>query len=256
MHVWMPSNKVWVLARGTKDANTADCSLKRGRERFEQPTVSSGAHSDASCGAGSEHARNAAAKRQRPQPLPPEANAEHVQQPDCSAAASHSPLPGFPAPAGLPPRTPEAAVTDGDRARHATASGLGSTRAGQADSSHDTEAATRPPASSESRALRVAVAAGEREGERYAGFELVEELTQEQVAEAAEEACEPLPTCPICALLSGPLHLYCLPANVYCSLRGGLQRRALDCRSRRCCDAASICLRRAKQYAQSCYQNA
>ena len=195
MHVWMPTNKMWVLARPAKNGNTGDNSLKRGRERFEQPAATTEDLSHASQRAVSGHARNNGGKRRRTA-VPSDA------VPGCVPASPQASPRDVP-PASLPPPGPsDAARADDIRVVHSMA-GPGSSGTAQAHSSDDADDGVKPqPGGAKQAALRVAVAARERESERYTGFELVEELTQEQLAEAAEELYEPLPTCPICALPS------------------------------------------------------
>ena len=70
-------------------------------------------------------------------------------------------------------------------------------------------------AASAATAMRVALSsAGQKyELERYTGFDLAEELTAEELAEAVEELYEPLPNCPICetshSLTDSPSILTC-----------------------------------------------
>jgi len=202
MHVWMPTNKMWVLARPAKNGSTGDNSLKRGRERFEQPTATTEDLSHASRRAVAGHARHRGSKRPRTA-VPSDAVPEPADPPPGSAVASLSPSPSDVPPASLPPPGPADAARAGDshvvHSMRAKPPSLGTAQAGSSDDADD---GFKPqPGGAKQAALRVAVAAGERESERYTGFELVEELTQEQLAEAADELYEPLPTCPICALL-------------------------------------------------------
>ena len=200
MHVWMPTNKMWVLARPAKNGNTAD-SLKRGREHFEQATARTAEPADASRRVSSGHARDAGAKRRRTG-VPSDAVLEPAVSPTGSARPFPQPSPSNVPPASLPPPGPwHAAGAVDSRAVQSNMAAPESPGTAQAGSSSDADDAKPQAGSAKQAALRVAVAAGDRESERYTGFELVEELTQEQLAEAAEELYEPLPTCPICALL-------------------------------------------------------
>jgi len=176
-------------------------SLKRGRERFEQPTATTEDLAHASLRAVSGHARDHRGQRRRTA-VPSDAVPEPAVPPTGSALASPSPYPSDVPPANLPQPGPsdEARASD-SRVEHSTSAEPGSPGTAQAHSSDDASDGIKPQSGgAKQAALRVAVAAGERESERYTGFELVEELTQEQLAEAAEELYEPLPTCPICAL--------------------------------------------------------
>ena len=200
MHVWMPTNKMWVLARPARDGNKADTKLKRGRERFEQPTANSADLSDDARRTASSHPRDAAAKRRRAGE-PSDGDAERARSPTGSAPAAPSPSPGDAPPANLPPGPSDDAHARRGRVSHSTLAKSGSSWTAQADSSDDADDGIKPRSGgAQQAALRIAVAAGERESERYTGFELMEELTQEQLEEAAVELYEPLPTCPICAL--------------------------------------------------------
>ena len=215
MHVWMPTNKMWVLARPPKNNNTADISLKRGRERFEQPSAGREDQSDASRRPPLSHARDAVAKRQRAE-LQPDVVGEPAQTFSDRVPASPSPLPGDGPSASVPPEACHAASADGSHNGQLSLPTAGSPRAAQESNSDAADAGARPFSRSAAQALRVAVAAGEREGEHYTGFELAAELTQEQLAEAAEELYEPLPTCPICAFLlvrTDLCHLLALPED-------------------------------------------
>ena len=200
MHVWKPVNKVWALAPSKADRG-AEPSLKRGAVRIAH---SSEGHKDGvfeRSRALSVRSNDAVAKRQRTSEAPPEAaqgSSVPSHRAPSASTADADPASG-PAPASSDAAQPDAGRADACMASRVEEPAPGSSGTAPADAGAVRGSRGGPPASSAAQALRVAVAAGERETERYTGFELVEELTEEQLAEAADELYEPLPTCPICA---------------------------------------------------------
>ena len=206
MHVWKPVNKVWALA-AENDDRVASSSLKRAGGRLEQISVRKKGDAHERSRALRAQSCDAVAKRQRTSETPLDA-AE-----DSSVPSPRAPAPSVadaaPAPASnQPPVLSDATSSDAGHADGRVAARVALPESDTAAADNGAERARPlPPASGAAQALRIAIAAGERESERYTGFELVEEVTEEQLAEAADELYEPLPTCPICAHSSQLHHM-------------------------------------------------